>query len=248
MNRKQLIVLLVCGAVIGGLGFFVYNRQTASWNSGGSEMGKKVLPEFPLNDVAHVIIKQPDAELNLVKSEDKWRVKERWNYPANFSEVSELLRKIWELKTVRVIKVGQSDLGRLELQTPAPGAKSGTLLQFKDKAGKDIQSLVLGKKDMRESSSPSPFGDAGGMPVGRYVLGAGNKVSLVGDPLSDVEAKPDRWLNKDFFKVEKLRSISVTSTNATNSWKLVRETEGGELKLAVQGVWRRICAFIAKLQ
>jgi hypothetical protein len=50
--------------------------------------------------------------------------------------------------------------------------------------------------------------------------------------LADVEAKPDRWLNKDFFKVEKLRSISVTHTNATNSWTISRDKEGGDLDLA----------------
>src|SRR4029079_19161599 len=40
------------------------------------------------------------------------------------------------------------------------------------------------------------------------------------------------WLNKDFFKIENLKSISVTSTNATNSWKIEREKENGDCKLA----------------
>ena len=39
-------------------------------------------------------------------------------------------------------------------------------------------------------------------------------------------------MNKDFFKVEKLKSISVTSTNQTNNWKLQRETESGSWTLA----------------
>jgi hypothetical protein len=70
--------------------------------------------------------------------------------------------------------------------------------------------------------------------VGRYVMvpGGENKVWLINDPLTQVEAKPETWLNKDFFKVEKLKSISVTHQNATNSWKLTREKEGGDLKLA----------------
>ena len=44
--------------------------------------------------------------------------------------------------------------------------------------------------------------------------------------------KPEDWLKKDWFKVEKLKSISVTTTNATNNWKLARESETGEWKLA----------------
>src|SRR5262249_33878596 len=57
-------------------------------------------------------------------------------------------------------------------------------------------------------------------------------VALVSDPLSNAEPKPQQWLNKDFFKIEKPRTISVTFQNPTNSWKLTRETETGEWKLA----------------
>jgi hypothetical protein len=56
-------------------------------------------------------------------------------------------------------------------------------------------------------------------------------VALVSDPLN-VEVKPEDWLNKDWFKVEKAKSVSVVTTNATNNWKLTRETESGEWKLA----------------
>ena len=45
-------------------------------------------------------------------------------------------------------------------------------------------------------------------------------------------ARKSAWLNKDWFKIEKLKSISVTTTNATNNWKLSRESETGEWKLA----------------
>jgi hypothetical protein len=77
------------------------------------------------------------------------------------------------------------------------------------------------------------FGD-GGWPDGRYVMVGqdSGSVAVISDPLSDVEPKPKDWLNKDFFKVEKPRSISVTYPDATNSWKVTRETESGDWKLA----------------
>src|SRR5206468_11162968 len=68
----------------------------------------------------------------------------------------------------------------------------------------------------------------------RYVM-VGNDVktvSVVSDAMSNIEPKPEEWLNKDFFKVENLKSISVSSTNATNNWALEREKENGEWKLA----------------
>jgi hypothetical protein len=58
-------------------------------------------------------------------------------------------------------------------------------------------------------------------------------VAVVSDPLSNLEAKPDQWLNKDFFKVEKIRSIAVVYPAATNSWKVSRDTEtASDWKLA----------------
>ncbi|MBI4661969.1 MAG: DUF4340 domain-containing protein [Verrucomicrobia bacterium] len=233
MNRKQLTLLSVLVVVLGGLGLLLYNRQSASWQASGGPLGQKLVPDFPMNDIAQITITQTTTNLNLVKQDDLWRVKERWNYPANFSEVSDLLRKMWELKVVQAPKVGPSQYGRLELLTPDKGTNSGTLLDFKDKGGKTLQTVLLGKKYVRSGESSSQFG-SGDWPVGRYVLVQSSEptVAVVSDPLSDVEPKPDRWLNKDFFKVEKLRSISVVSTNATNSWKLARDTEGGDLKLA----------------
>ncbi|MFO1501946.1 MAG: DUF4340 domain-containing protein [Verrucomicrobiota bacterium] len=235
MNRKQLIILVLLGALIGGIGIFVYNRQAASWKASDQAMGQKILRDFPLNDIAQIRIKQAEAELTLAKAEDQWTVKERWNYPANFSEISDLLRKMWELKSVQTLKVGPSQYGRLELLSPdkEKGTNVGTLVQFNDKGGKAVQSLLIGKKVTRPSEGGSPFG-GGDYPVGRYVALVDNpqNVWLISETLTDVEAKPDHWLNKDFFKVEKLKSIEVTHPAGTNSWKVTREKEGGDLDLA----------------
>jgi hypothetical protein len=57
-------------------------------------------------------------------------------------------------------------------------------------------------------------------------------VALISDPLNNVEPRPEQWLNKDFFKIEKVRSVAVTFPSETNSWKLARETEHDEWKLA----------------
>jgi hypothetical protein len=235
MNRKQLILLLALGLVIGGVGIVLYNQRAASWKGSEVGMGQKIFKDFPLNDITQVRIKQPEAELTLAKVDEQWAVKERWNYPANFSEVSDLLRKMWELKSVQSMAIGPSQYGRLELLSPEKekGTNVGTLVEFFDKSGKPVRSLLLGKKATRSSENPSPMG-GGDYPVGRYVALPENmqSVSLISDALTDVEAKPDRWLNKDFFKVEKLKTISVTHTNATNSWTLTRDKEGGDLELA----------------
>ncbi|MEW6159515.1 MAG: DUF4340 domain-containing protein [Verrucomicrobiota bacterium] len=233
MNRKQLTILIVLGVIIGGLGFYLLSRRSASWQATEGSDRQKILGEFPINDVAQLRIKQTAGELNLAYQDEIWRVKERWNYPANFTQISETLRKIWELKPVQDVKVGASQLHRLELLAPDKGTNSGTLVEMKDKSGKTIKSLLLGKKAVRKSGDASPFG-GGDYPVGRYVMvpDKPNAVWVVNETFTDLEPKPEQWLNKDFFKVEKLKSISLVSTNATNSWKVSREMENGELKLA----------------
>jgi hypothetical protein len=235
MNRKQLVILLVLGAVIGALGFMVSRRNAASYQSTGEGgAGKKLLPDFPINDVARIDIRQGTNELNLARQDEQWTVRERYGYAANFQEIGDLLRKMWELKIVQTEQIGPSQFGRLELTEPDKGTNSGTLVEFKDKSDKSIKAVMLGKKHTRKSGNASPMGGADAWPDGRYVLvlNGPKDVAVVSDALSEVETKPDRWLNKDFFKVEKLKAISVTHTNATNSWKLTRETENGVLTLA----------------
>jgi hypothetical protein len=233
MNRKQFVILLVIGLVAGYVGLKVSNRNKQSFKTSDVGEGQKLIPNFPINDIAHVRIKQSTGEVNLVKRDDLWRVKERQDYPANFSELSEFLRKVQDLKTIQDVKVGPSQMGRLELNPPDKGTNSATLVEFKDAKDANLKSLFLGKKYTRGSGDSSPMG-GGDFPVGRYVMvpDGQNKVWLINEPFSNVEPKPEQWLNKDFFKVEKLKSIAVMHPGGTNSWKLEREKEGGDLKLA----------------
>ncbi len=236
MNRKQVILLIVAGVVVCGFGLYSYKARNSSWEDATQKLGQKVIKNFPVNEVERIVIKQAQGQLNLAKKNDIWAVQERADYPANFDTVRELLRKVWDLKVVQTIEVSPTKLGRLELLPPDKGTNSGTQVEFKDKAGKILDSLLLGKKHMRESKggAESQFGGGGGWPDGRYLMVGTDvqSIAVVSDPLSNVEAKPEEWLNKDFFKVEKLKSISVTTTNATNNWKLTRDSETNDWKLA----------------
>jgi hypothetical protein len=96
--------------------------------------------------------------------------------------------------------------------------------------------LLLGKKHMHEESerpSRMPFGEEG-FANGRYVMLGGDPktVLTISDALNNVDPKPAEWLDKDFFKLEKPKSVTFVSTNATNSWKLSRETEAAPWVLA----------------
>ena len=227
MNRKQLILLLVALAIVGGAGLLLLQRNQKSWTESEEQIGQKLLKNFQVNDVAAIHIKG-DTELTLEHKEDGWHVQQRGGYPANLAQIKELLLKMADLKVVQSDPIGASQLARMHLTEPGKGADSAVLLEFKDAQGKTLQSLLLGKKHTHESerASPMPMGDEG-FADGRYVMLASDlKIVLtISDSLNNVEPKAADWLDKDFFKVEKPQTITFVSTNATNSWKLSRESE-----------------------
>ncbi|MGA2542273.1 MAG: DUF4340 domain-containing protein [Verrucomicrobiota bacterium] len=235
MNRKQLFLIFLALAILGGAGLLLINHQDSSWAKPQGKMGRKLFPGFPLNDVATIHVKTA-SDLRLATKDGTWRVRERADYPANFSEIRDLLMKMADLKISQSEPIGPSQLARMELLPPGQGTNSGTRVEFLDKQGKTLQSLLLGKKHTEQSTRPSPFG-GGEFADGRYLLLSNDTkdLLLVSDPLESIEVNPESWLDHDFFKIEKLQSVSLLSTNATNSWKLTRDTESAPWVLAGAG-------------
>jgi hypothetical protein len=230
MKGKQLVVLLVLVLVLGGVGYYLQSRNQSSWSESGSGAGAKIA-EFDLNAVTHVLVKNTAGELNLVRANDDWTVRERADYPASYEQVSGLLRRLWDLKTVQTVKVGPSQYARLELVEPGKGDSSGTLLELRGKDDARLAALLLGKKYLKKGEG-GPM-ETEGFPAGRYVMPVGgNKVSLVSETMEDVEPKPERWLRKDFIKIENPKSITVVGTTDAMRWTLTRENAAAEWKLA----------------
>lgn len=233
MNRKQLLTLLALVAVIGGAGLLVNKQRQGDWQKSSTGGGQKLAGALDVNAVATVSIKSSAGELNLTKQGEAWVVKERGDYAANFGTIADLIRKFADVKAVQTEQVGASQYARLELQTPGDGEGKGTLVELKGKDGKAMKSIVLGKK-LTKKSEGGPFG-GGEFPVGRWVRDTASKdtVLVTTEQFADAEPKPENWLEKDFLKVERVKSIAVTyATNAATGWTVTRETEGAEWKLA----------------
>jgi hypothetical protein len=234
MNLKQLGILLALVVLVGGAGLILRHNENSSWSGGGSEAGKKLLGDFPVNDVAQIHFQQNTNELTLAKTNDIWTVHERHGYPADFSKISQLLLKLRDLKIVQSEQIGPSQLPRMNL-AQGQGTNSATLVEFSGASGKPVRTLLLGKNHIHENRQASPEMGEQGWPDGRYVMTGSNAttVALISDPLSDINPQPSQWLDKTFFKTEKPRKVSVTFPAAvtTNSWSLTRETETNEWKL-----------------
>jgi hypothetical protein len=233
MNRKQLTSLLVLVLIIGGAGIAVYKHNSSSWEGvATSGATSRVLGNFVLNDVARVLIQTGTASLTLAKKNDAWVVRERDDYPADFGRVGDFIQALWQLKPVQDVKVGASQLGRLELLPPAKGAAAAaTLVDLQNKDSKRMVALLIGKKFLKKSPR---FPDEEGFPAGRYVMpsdAVSPKVSLVSETLDQADPNPASWLDKSFLKIDRIQSVALTSGSIP--WKLSRDNDTGtEWKLA----------------
>jgi hypothetical protein len=176
MKGKQLAIILGLVVLVGGIALFLSRRHSAEWSSSATSTTDKIL-NFPLNDVTHVTLKGGGTELNLVKKDDLWTVRERADYPADFDKVSALLRKLWELHPVQDVKIGPSQLGRLQLGEPGGDASSSsTLIDLKGANDQRLSALLLGKTFLRnseqlpgQSGGTSTFGTVSAYEPGRTI-------------------------------------------------------------------------------
>ncbi|MFL6569079.1 MAG: DUF4340 domain-containing protein [Chthoniobacterales bacterium] len=225
MKAKQLVIVLVLLAVLGGAALWLSKRNEASWSSTATRADAKVIT-FPLNDVSQITIKDAGAETNLIKKEELWTVRER-DYPADFDKVSFLVRRLWELKPVQQVKAGASQLGRLQLTPPTAEPTSGTSIELKGAGDKRLAAVLLGKNQLREV-------EQGGYPIGRYVMpeDGSNHVFMISEMFADLQTKPEQWVSREFTKVENPKLISLTSPDPGMNWTLMRESATAEWKLA----------------
>lgn len=253
MNRKQFLILVVALLVLGGAGLALFWQDIALYRASGAKIGAKLLPQFKLADVAHMRLQDAKAQTTLVRKDTGWVVRERGSYPASFQEISDLMVKLAELKVTQSEQVGPSLLGRIELNEPGKAGEAapqksgeaakggpdgvGTLIEFKDAQDKTLARLVLGKKILKKDPlNPLPTA-VDGVPAGRYVLVAGgpkDTVVVVSDPLNGADANPGKWLSKEFFKADRIKTLTVTPAGGAG-WKITRAEEWGQWKFASGG-------------
>ncbi len=234
MNRKQFLMMLVAVAVLGGAGLAMFWKDLSGYQESGAKIGAKVLPNLKAADATEIRLKDDKNEVTLVSKGGSWSVKERGGYPADVGEISELMAKLVEAKIVQSESVGESLYPRLNLGEPGKGKTegTGTLLELKDKSGKPIANLIFGKVSLKKDPGNPLPNAVDGVPAGRYMIAPGKiqSVVVVSDPFANVDAKAGKWLAKNFFKADRIRTLTVGEGAA--QWKITRELEYSQWKFA----------------
>ncbi len=238
MNRKQFLMLVLALLVLGGAGAALFWQDIAAYRASGAKIGGKLLPNFKVADVAQVRLQDARNQTTLVLKERGWTVDERGGYPADFKAIGDFIVKLLELKVTQSEAVGESLWPRVELAAPGKGAEGvGTLVEFKDKSGKVLASLILGKQVLKKDPlNPLP-GAQDGVPAGRYVRmsDAKENVIVVSDPLNAGDATPGKWLDKTFMKIDRVKTLAAGPEGTAPSWKIARDEEWGQWKFAGGG-------------
>ncbi len=240
MNRKQFLWLMLAVVILGGAGLALFWQDLTAYRDSGAKIGAQLLPRMKVGDVAKLRLRDATDEVTLAVKDKVWRVEQRGGYPADFSEISGLILKLLDAKVVQSEVVGASLHGRLHLLAPGTeGAKegTGTLVELSDASGKVLASMVLGKVSLKKDPM-NPLPNArDGVPAGRHILvaGKGDNVYVVSDPLEKAVARPGAWLARDFFKVERIKTLQLAGDSSADSWKITRDEEWGQWKFAAGG-------------
>lgn len=204
MKQNTLVTLVI---LLGLLGLVAWYNQQQSQRQSAASSGGQVLGDFDPNAVARLHVISGTATVELARVESGWTVVSLWNAPANFDQLSELLRKLGNMKVGEVIRGGTETLEEFGLSSdsntvPAIPAR---LVLFGE-GGSALGDLVLGQPRMPSSM------DNFAMPDSQYVRLGDGPVLLVAPFIEYVPRRAEDWLDR---KVLEIQADQVTSVQAS---------------------------------
>ena len=234
MNARIVLVLVVLLAALGGSAL-VYNYQERTQKADNvAALGKPLLKDLKVADVASIKITEPKATLTLKRADNGWVIAERRNFPADIAKVREFALKLVDLKVGQSEPIGEKDRARLNLDA------SGTQVELAAADGKSLGKLTVGKKYFkREVENPDKA-----LADGRFVVtdvapatsvvpakaGTPSVVYIVSDPLAQATTKTAEWIDRTSFQVEKVKSLEVKYPTG-NGWRVERQKDDADWKL-----------------
>lgn len=226
--KKIIILIVVLVALIGAALYQQKDRKSrlSTGSRKGIELREMLIPDFDVNSIQKIRVKDAQNEVNVTLNGTAWTVAERGGYEASFDKISRALLALKEQKISRKQFVGKESWGKIGVQPPGEpnGYGIGTLVELLDAKGNIKKSLVLGGNVTSSGNqNASPFGGNSERLV--RIPEDGETIWTIGNTFSDLESKPDTWIDKAFFDVQKLKSVEITASKPEDSWKATRAKE-----------------------
>ncbi len=222
MKAKTFTVLsIVLVAALAAGGLILYQKTRSK---GSSEMGAPLIAEMPAGDIAAISIQTPKETVDLANETDGWVVQTRFQYPADFSRIRELVEAVKEAKVGRSFESSQEIRERLSLLSPADTAadegKRGALVEIKNEKGEVVAGVLLGETRKR--------GGEEGVQDGQYVMLHGSRnIYLVDKIFTSFETGNASWISKTPVNIDR-EDIARISCEGPNNKGIQYVFERGE--------------------
>ena len=238
MNKRQVVVLWIVAIVLATAAYFTRSDKSKGFESKTQRSrGQTVLADFPTDQVAKVKVGSGETATTLVRKDGKWTIEERGGYPAKTEMVNEFLRSLAEVKVVDGIEANPSYAPRFGMDPNASKPEDrGTEVVMSNDAGAELVHITLGKNLQAAGEDPmAAMMGGGGGSTGRFIRNHGDETGVykVSEMFSSLATEPQRWLNEDFVKIEKIKTISVSPKAQPDKveWKVTRTDENAEFTL-----------------
>jgi len=180
MNRKLLLGLGL--GTIAALALVLIFAGGPEDSPGGADEGA-LLPGLAdrVNDIAALDIVGPDGETvaTLRRERERWRMREKHDYEADFARIHGLLRDIAQARRLEPRTDRPEWYPRLGVAAPGEGEGSGMAIRF---PGADLSGLIVGQRD--------PAG------IGRYVRLLDQSQAWLTDHDLELPDDPMEWLER----------------------------------------------------
>ena len=227
-TKHFLISLMVFGITLLYYQFGVHNQTDYS-------QGQSVpfMPDFSEQVLDSIQFNHQNKQTTLTSTDQGWFVKERNQYPADFSKVKRFITDLRESQVQRNLKVGKSQLNRLELLDPKE-RNGGTTVTLFDQDQNIIKTFLLGKKyTVRDSGV---YIQGRGKATGCYAL-IEKEVALLDRPFNTTSSTPSDWLDRSFINLGEIVRLQISFFNSMqDNWEIKQTVGKTKKELKFQGL------------
>ncbi|MEK7949095.1 DUF4340 domain-containing protein [Luteolibacter soli] len=238
MNKRQVVVLWIVAIVLATAAFFARSGKSKGFESKTERSrSQTVLADFAADQVAKIKVSSGENTTTLVRKDGKWSVEERGGYPAKTTAVNEFLRSLAEVKVIEGVEAAPSFAPRFGMD---PGSSKpeerGVEAVLSNDAGTELAHVTLGKNLQAAGEDPmAAMMGGGGGSTGRFLRNHADQsgVYKVSEMFSALSPEPKSWLNDEFVKVEKIKSVSVSDKGQPDkiNWKVTRADENADFTI-----------------
>jgi uncharacterized protein DUF4340 len=223
MQKKGFLALAAATAVLVVLAIIAV--ATGNHDVSRAPPGRRALPGLAgrLGEVAAVDLRRSDLTATFRRQGERWLVAERGDYPANSGRVRQLVLAMAELTLVEPKTERPALYPRLEVEDPGKGKSS--LVSLKDKAGKTLAALIIGKRRYDRLGEGND---------GVYVRKPGAARSWLARGSIDLEGAMSSWLDREILDIPEKRIAKMQMTGADGA-RLVVSRAAPQGTFAVEG-------------